>query len=77
MWITGGLYWYDDRSAEGFTRNAMVLRLRQEKAISIGRSALAVWLGKRGWTFKKRPHTHVLEQERPDLCKQRRDWFDA
>ena len=38
------------------TRNEMVLRLRQDKAIAIGRSALAVWLGTRGWTFKKRPH---------------------
>jgi transposase len=40
------------------TLNEMVLRLREEKAVSIGRSALDVWLRKRGWTFKKRPHTH-------------------
>ena len=40
------------------TLNEMVLRLREEKAVSIGRSALDVWLRKRSWTFKKRPHTH-------------------
>ncbi len=38
------------------TLNEMVLRLLDEKAVSIGRSALDVWLRKRGWTFKKRPH---------------------
>lgn len=40
------------------TLNEMVLRLADEKAVSIGRSALDVWLRKRGWTFKKRPHMH-------------------
>jgi transposase len=40
------------------TLNEMVLRLAEEKAVSIGRSALNVWLRKRGWTFKKRPHMH-------------------
>ena len=40
------------------TLNEMVLRLRENKAVSIGRSALDVWLRKRGWTFKKRPHMH-------------------
>lgn len=40
------------------TLNEMVLRLAEEKAVSIGRSALDVWLRKRGWTFKKRPHMH-------------------
>lgn len=40
------------------TLNEMVLRLFDEKAVSIGRSALDVWLRKRGWTFKKRPHMH-------------------
>jgi transposase len=40
------------------TLNEMVLRLREEQAVSIGRSALDVWLRRRGWTFKKRPHTH-------------------
>ncbi len=40
------------------TLNEMVLRLFEEKAVSIGRSALDVWLRKRGWTFKKRPHMH-------------------
>jgi transposase len=38
------------------TLNEMVLRLLEDKAVSIGRSALDVWLRKRGWTFKKRPH---------------------
>jgi len=40
------------------TLNEMVLRLREEKSVSIGRSALDVWLHRRGWTFKKRPHMH-------------------
>lgn len=40
------------------TLNEMVLRLTEEKAASIGRSALDVWLRKRGWTFKKRPYMH-------------------
>lgn len=40
------------------TLNEMVLRLAEDKAVQIGRSALDVWLRKRGWTFKKRPHTH-------------------
>ena len=40
------------------TLNEMVLRLHEERAVSIGRSALDVWLRKRGWTFKKRPHMH-------------------
>lgn len=48
----------------------MVLRLSEERAVSIGRSALDVWLRKHGWTFKKRPH---MEQERPDLLKRRCD----
>ena len=38
------------------TLNEMVLRLREDRAVSIGRSALDVWLRKRGWTFKKSPH---------------------
>lgn len=33
----------------------MVLRLHEDRTVSIGRSALDVWLRKRGWTFKKRP----------------------
>ena len=28
-----------------------------------------------GWTFKK--SAHALEQERPDVLKRRRDWFEA
>jgi transposase len=56
--------------AKDITLNEMVLRLHEERAVSIGRrlheeravsigrSALDVWLRRRGWTFKKRPHTH-------------------
>lgn len=40
------------------TLNETVLQLAAEGAVSIGRSALDVWLRKRGWTFKKRPHMH-------------------
>src|SRR3954468_14944041 len=40
------------------TLNEMVMRLSEERSMSIGRSALDVWLRKRGWTFKKRPHMH-------------------
>ena len=44
--------------AKDITLNEMVLRLHEERAVSIGRSALDVWLRRRGWTFKKRPHMH-------------------
>ncbi len=44
--------------AKDITLNEMVRRLYKERAVSIGRSALDVWLRKRGWTFKKRPHMH-------------------
>jgi len=44
--------------AKDITLNEMVLRLREESAISIGRSAHDAWLRKRGWTFKIRPHMH-------------------
>lgn len=40
------------------TLNEMVLRLFEEKSVSIGRSAVDVWLRKHGWSFKKRPHMH-------------------
>ncbi len=43
--------------AKDITLNEMVLRLHEERAVSIGRSALDVWLRKRGRTFK-RPHMH-------------------
>ena len=35
------------------TLNEMVLRLAEERTVSIGRSGLDVWLRKRGWTLKK------------------------
>ncbi|GAA5663742.1 hypothetical protein Brsp07_02224 [Brucella sp. NBRC 14130] len=44
--------------AKDITLNEMVRRLYKERAVSIGRSGLDVWLRKRGWTFKKRPHMH-------------------
>jgi len=40
------------------TLDEMVSRLNAEANVRIGRSALSVWLRRRGWTFKKRPHTH-------------------
>ena len=40
------------------TLNEMVQRLCHEKFVSIGRSAVDVWLRKRGWSYKKRPHMH-------------------
>ncbi len=44
--------------AKDITLNEMVLRWHEERAVSIGLSALDVWLRRRGWTFKKRPHMH-------------------
>jgi len=40
------------------TLNEMVARLLEEQDVRIGRSALNNWLRGRGFTFKKRPHTH-------------------
>jgi transposase len=40
------------------TLDEMVERLVAERALHLGRSALSVWLRGRGWTYKKRPHTH-------------------
>ena len=40
------------------TLNEMVVRLANEVGLQIGRSALNLWLGRRGWTFKKRPPMH-------------------
>ena len=34
-----------------------------EVGLRIGRSALSIWLGRRGWTFKKRPHMHWSRSE--------------
>ena len=45
------------------TLNEMVVRLANEVGLRIGRSALSVWLGRRGWTFKKRPHMHWSRSE--------------
>lgn len=40
------------------TLNEMVDRLKAERSMRIGRSALSDWLRDHGWTFKKSPHTH-------------------
>ena len=40
------------------TLNEMVARLRDQRDVVISRSGLNVWLRKRGFTFKKRPHMH-------------------
>lgn len=40
------------------TLNEMVERLESEQSVRISRSALSVWLGRHGWTFKKSPRTH-------------------
>jgi len=45
-------------ASKDITLNEMVARLGTERGVQIGRSAFDVWLRKRGWTFKKRPHTH-------------------
>ncbi|MGV4796185.1 IS630 family transposase [Rhizobium sp. F40D2] len=64
----------DDR--KDVTLDEMVGRLFVERQVKISRSALGAWLRGRGWTFKKRP-AHALEQDRPDVLKRRRDWFDG
>ncbi|MGN7829858.1 IS630 family transposase [Agrobacterium radiobacter] len=58
------------------TLNEMVLRLAEEKAVSIGRSALGCMAAQARLDFQKKT-AHALEQERPDLLKRRRDWFDG
>ena len=40
--------------AKDITLYEMVWRLYEERAVSIGRSALDVWLRKRSFTYKKR-----------------------
>jgi transposase len=45
-------------ASKDITLDEMVARLGNERHVRIGRSALDVWLRKRGWTFKKRPHMH-------------------
>lgn len=44
--------------SKDITLDEMVARLGDELNVRIGRSAVSVWLRKRGWTFKKRPHMH-------------------
>lgn len=45
-------------TSKDITLDEMVVRLGDELNVRIGRSAIDVWLRKRGWTFKKRPHMH-------------------
>jgi transposase len=58
------------------TLNEMGKCLETEHSMRIGRSALNDWLRGHGWTFKKKC-AHALEQDRPDILKCRRAWFDA
>jgi len=44
--------------AKDITLNEMVARLLDERGVRIGRSGLDVWLRRKGFTFKKRPHMH-------------------
>ncbi|WP_175422260.1 IS630 family transposase [Agrobacterium tumefaciens] len=64
----------DDR--KDVTLDEMVERLCVERQVGISRSALGAWLRRRGWTFKKKS-AHALEQDRPDVLKRRRAWFDG
>ncbi|MER9236686.1 IS630 family transposase [Mesorhizobium sp. M0622] len=58
------------------TLNEMVERLSAEQSVRISRSPLSAWLRGHGWTLKKKS-AHALEQDRPDILKRRRDWFDG
>ncbi|MER8887809.1 IS630 family transposase [Mesorhizobium sp. M0816] len=58
------------------TLNEMVERLGDERSVRISRSAVSAWLRGHGWTFKKKS-AHALEQDRPDILKRRRAWFDG
>ncbi|WP_172643964.1 IS630 family transposase [Rhizobium ruizarguesonis] len=58
------------------TLDEMVERLSVERQLIISRSALGAWLRGRGWTFKKKS-AHALEQDRSDVLKRRRVWFDG
>nr|CAD6596234.1 IS630 family transposase [Rhizobium sp. Khangiran2] len=58
------------------TLDEMVEHLSIERQVKISRSALGASLQTRGWTFKKES-AHALEQERPDVLKRRRLWFDG
>ncbi|MDA5240480.1 IS630 family transposase [Agrobacterium sp. MAFF310724] len=64
----------DDR--KDVTLDEMVERLSVERQVGISRSALGAWLRGRGWTFKKKS-AHALEQDRPDVLKRRRAWFEG
>lgn len=57
------------------TLHETAARLLSERSVTIRRSALSAWLRGRGDVQKK--SAHALEQERPDVLKRRRDWFEA
>jgi transposase len=40
-------------ASKDITLNEMAAKLRAERGLEIGRSALSAWLGGHGWTFKK------------------------
>ncbi|ESZ53671.1 transposase [Mesorhizobium sp. L103C131B0] len=64
------------KERKDITLNEMVERLVAEQSVRISRSALRAWLRGHGWTFRKKS-AHALEQDRPDILKRRRDWFDG
>lgn len=45
-------------ASKDVTLNEMVARLNEDRSVCVGRSTLDVWLRKRGFRFKKRPHMH-------------------
>lgn len=46
------------------TLDEMVVRLADERDVDIGRSMVSKWLRSRGFTYKKRPHTHWSRSDR-------------
>lgn len=46
------------KEVKDITLNEMAAKLRAERSLEIGRSALSAWLSGRSWTFKKSPHMH-------------------
>lgn len=56
------------------TLNEMVARVAAERSVRISRSALSAWLA--GTAGRSRKSAHALEQDRTDILKRGRDWFD-
>ncbi|MGH7002123.1 MAG: IS630 family transposase [Stellaceae bacterium] len=63
-------------AAPDTTLDEMVERLRDERAITVVRTAVWKFLDRRGQTHKKKT-AHASEQERPDVKAAREDWFDS